>query len=997
MAESISSLYLRLGLQNDLESGFTAASSSLRENMARLSRQNTIIRLQAELDLSGVEDAEARLRIQQEALNQQIAIQQDRLRLAQAALINAERTTGEFSDETQRARITIERERLSLENLRRELEHLNETQDDTNDGQNELSNVFSGVSGKTAAVTAGVTAVAGAITATATSTQELIDKFRELQQQSYELNMNVNKTENFLRHLRLGGGDIGDFEGYIRGITDAYVKGDKDDPEFIALDKFGAKITDATGRLKDFQAITEEVYQAWKKAEAAGEGIEFLQLTGGEAGVRDAIQYFKRYEEALEDAAKVFDANLNPEELHQLDREMKLLSEQTDEFKDALADATTPIARAATKGLFELFRDGTEYISENKDIIQKWEFRAIEAVKSVKSVLSELINMSKPLSESAGFKSFTDSQNAELNEVHKTIDELNKWNNTLWGRSTDKFFGDLYSGLFKRAEKSQKEYNQQFQQGMAENQKSWADFRRETEQPFNLDNNPLSQSAVKRIKDFKDELEDLRAELDNWNNDIGQAQAENALWLKRELNDKTHVSEEERQAILKLYAAKEEKIEKERAENIKNIREEEAARYRSDLENEIADAEKAKEEWIKIGMDKAEAEELAQKRINKAQEEAAKKAQEYIREAADIEYSLSHTAFEKQLYDIERWKEAQLERADTAEEVAAIVKDAAMKETEAFEREVERIKGLTQSLEDEIFELEHSQYEADRRRAMQKAQKALDEGVDYATVQRYLQAKLAQLDERAAKGGDYTKPPKGNQNQYFVEFGQNPAKDLIGLFTDEERIRTQLNNKLAGSTNNLIDAQNLLADKSKQAFEIIEGDRAAISRYFTEFENQNGHVEDEMSEYLPDLNQTLQDLPAELKNVLEGISSGNIYKDNQGNYHANNGYEAMLSNYFTSLEDLGLDTQQAFSYLDEATARMQDMLSAFNQNVQQGQRQGQQNINVAPNINIDLGGAYVFDESMKRSLTDDIIRGVADGVTSAVQRATSNQSYSYAS
>lgn len=76
---------------------------------------------------------------------------------------------------------------------------------------------------------------------------------------------------------------------------------------------------------------------------------------------------------------------------------------------------------------------------------------------------------------------------------------------------------------------------------------------------------------------------------------------------------------------------------------------------------------------------------------------------------------------------------------------------------------------------------------------------------------------------------------------------------------------------------------------------------------------------------------------------------------------------------------------------------MQDMLSVFNQNVQQRQGQGEQNINVAPNINIDLGGAYVFDESMKRSLTDDITREVADGVTTAVQRATSNQSYSYAS
>ena len=103
---------------------------------------------------------------------------------------------------------------------------------------------------------------------------------------------------------------------------------------------------------------------------------------------------------------------------------------------------------------------------------------------------------------------------------------------------------------------------------------------------------------------------------------------------------------------------------------------EEASKYRSTLENQIADAEKARDEMIQIGMDQAEAEEIFQRRIQEAKEESSKKAQEYIREAADIEYSLTHTAFEKQLHDIERWKEAQMEKAETAEEVAAIVKDA---------------------------------------------------------------------------------------------------------------------------------------------------------------------------------------------------------------------------------------------------------------------------------------------------------------------------------
>ena len=55
----------------------------------------------------------------------------------------------------------------------------------------------------------------------------------------------------------------------------------------------------------------------------------------------------------------------------------------------------------------------------------------------------------------------------------------------------------------------------------------------------------------------------------------------------------------------------------------------------------------------------------------------------------------------------------------------------------------------------------------------------------------------------------------------------------------------------------------------------------------------------------------------------------------------------------------------------------------------------QQNINVSPNINVNLGGAYVFDESMKAQLTDDITREVTDAITSAVQKATSQANYGY--
>lgn len=52
-------------------------------------------------------------------------------------------------------------------------------------------------------------------------------------------------------------------------------------------------------------------------------------------------------------------------------------------------------------------------------------------------------------------------------------------------------------------------------------------------------------------------------------------------------------------------------------------------------------------------------------------------------------------------------------------------------------------------------------------------------------------------------------------------------------------------------------------------------------------------------------------------------------------------------------------------------------------------------ITVSPSINVNLGGAYVFDNAMKQKLTDDITQNVANGVTQAVQEATNKLNTGY--
>jgi hypothetical protein len=85
----------------------------------------------------------------------------------------------------------------------------------------------------------------------------------------------------------------------------------------------------------------------------------------------------------------------------------------------------------------------------------------------------------------------------------------------------------------------------------------------------------------------------------------------------------------------------------------------------------------------------------------------------------------------------------------------------------------------------------------------------------------------------------------------------------------------------------------------------------------------------------------------------------------------------------TSEQTLGV-LEQINNGVPEINSNLSQILGAIEQ---RGQNPPQ--INVNPSINVDLGGAYVFDNALKQQLTDDITNNVANAVTSAVNDATS--------
>ena len=129
---SLESLYITLGLDvSQLTSDFIAADKTVAENMAKINRESNLLKLRMQVDtgnLDPVKDAAQILAIKTQILNEQLAMQKDRVKMASAAWSEVSKKMGYTSTQTQKAEAAMLREKLAVQGLERELKQLNQTQ-----------------------------------------------------------------------------------------------------------------------------------------------------------------------------------------------------------------------------------------------------------------------------------------------------------------------------------------------------------------------------------------------------------------------------------------------------------------------------------------------------------------------------------------------------------------------------------------------------------------------------------------------------------------------------------------------------------------------------------------------------------------------------------------------------------------------------------------------------------------------------------------------------
>ena len=306
--------------------------------------------------------------------------------------------------------------------------------------------------------------------------------------------------------------------------------------------------------------------------------------------------------------------------------------------------------------------------------------------------------------------------------------------------------------------------------------------------------------------------------------------------------------------------------------------------------------------------------------------------------------------------------------------------------------------------------MENSRYANDMRRTMQKYQKALEDGLDFSIAQRWFNDKIGQFNKQAkesrATGGDYTKNPNGGMSalQWNLPMVNPMLQRGISLMTDENSIRNRLITTLDEEARASVERINSLKDKVTFQMPqmsvpdnlqgvpvgnttIIHGDelnQISMPDLIAEMQRQRPTMieGDELTQIsLSDLQAELAKMGATVElplNQIDGTLQG------------------MLQGMQTATTPQALETsQEAMTFetivtpLNNISSAVQNILSAM------GNQSG--TITVSPNISVNLGGAYVFDNSMKKQLTDDITNDIVEEITAAVEQATRQKNYSYGS
>lgn len=739
-SQTVEELAIALSLDiSELTSDFVAADSTVNQALARLNRESNAIKLKAEIDINGldnIKDAEQIARIQMDALNKQIALQSDRVKLATAAWKQMVQTKGEQSKAAQAANTAMLREQATLSRLTKQMREYSQASQKANKTtpvqqyntiKGNIGNVQNIISNMTASTDTAITqtlsligelpsawAAAGVAIAASplisVATQKGIielarpaaDAAANIKDVADLLRISNEEAAKFSKMMTLGGADAMTAATAIARLDKSILSaGAEGNATTKMLEMFGAKLTDNTGKLLPFNQQLQQLAQGYKNA---GLSEDFLLSTLGSKGLNLA-PILRDFDQLQERVKNIHGTGLV--DIEQADRVSKKIAEmdmQMAQLKGTVSQAMIPIAEELLPDFIKNLQDVADWTNQNKDAIKLYGVAAgdalaapMQAAMALKDVLSDLKDTA---SDVTGIS------------LTPTIDDIQ------FLRDKNKFAGDM------------------------------AAYANMIGGPLAILPNPL-QIASKLMID-NDALAEWKAQ-----------QAELAEEAKRAAEE-TAAAEEERRKAAEETAKALQNEQEGHAAAVKNI--EEADKLRFDAEHnayerslrDIDEWQRKALESARTGEERASIMTLAAEKIKAAEKEVQDAIDKNYQQAEDINYKANHNATENAIYDIERQKDALMAKARTAEEAASIEALSAAKSAEAYKRASDTVQRLNETLDDKIYRLTHTAKENAiyqlEKEIQQYSKQLQDAGAltqsELAKLQQYYDASMADINKQ---------------------------------------------------------------------------------------------------------------------------------------------------------------------------------------------------------------------------------------------------------
>ncbi|AOH48044.1 hypothetical protein BCS37_06170 [Selenomonas sp. oral taxon 920] len=400
--QKIDELYLDIGLNiAQLQLDFDTAGKTVSDSIARLNSKANNIHLKLDADLAkldGVGTELDKIKVRHQAINRELDIQRQKEQILAAVLQSAKKNDGADSASYRRAESNLLRQQRTVAQTEAEVRKLNNRLKESavlsgtlggriasgmtaaQAGVKNLTSGFNVLSTKMAAVMAVAATGAGLfnITKDAMLAGENVYKLTQ------RLHVSAGEAATLNRVFQLADTDIKSVIPLIARLDkQVSAAGNSGNDTTRALSRFGIALKDQQGNLLPLNEQLAQLAKGYKTASEAGMEEAYTAEVLGARGAA-LIPILEQYDDLMTISSRVKTTGLlDPEQAHETYLKWREMEMEAGQLKLALGAALLPAAEELMPEINDGFQTFIETISDNKDEIKDAVLGWGEALKTV--------------------------------------------------------------------------------------------------------------------------------------------------------------------------------------------------------------------------------------------------------------------------------------------------------------------------------------------------------------------------------------------------------------------------------------------------------------------------------------------------------------------------------------------------------------------------------------------------------------------------------------